>query len=138
MSSGSTSTDRPALPEPLRTLRGIDGEGRAEQLTLFELGPEDEEVLKGYRPVAEATVDRIVSDFYAHLLSFPELERLLRAEPGRIAKLQGLQRGYFLSLSEGRFDADYFESRLRVGDQCPVVGRHQLGHLARELALLSP
>src|SRR5438034_10303861 len=122
MSSGSTSTDRPALPEPLRTLRGIDGEGRAEQLTLFELGPKDEEVLNGNRPIAEATVDRIVSDFYAHLLSFPELERLLRAEPGRIAKLQGLQRGYFLSLSEGRFDPDYFESRLRVGDAHQRIG----------------
>src|SRR5437867_10818998 len=108
MSSGSSSTDRPAPLEPLRTLRGIDGEGRAEQLSLFELGPEDEQALKGYRPVAEATVDGIVSDFYAHLLRFPELERLLKAEPGRVAKLQGLQRAYFLSLSEGRFDADYF------------------------------
>jgi hypothetical protein len=27
-----------------------------------------------------------------------------------------MQREYFLSLFDGRFDADYFESRLRVGD----------------------
>src|SRR5262249_45960391 len=29
---------------------------------------------------------------------------------------------YFLSLSEGRFDADYFESRLRVGDAHQRIG----------------
>src|SRR6266849_4406806 len=122
MSSGSRSTDRPGSRGSLRELRGLDDEHRAEQLSFFELGAEDTRALQGYRPVAEATVDRIVSDFYAHLLRFPELERLLRAEPARIAKLQDLQRAYFLSLGEGRFDADYFESRLRIGDAHQLIG----------------
>src|SRR5712691_4421162 len=108
MSSGSTSADPPGARGPLRELAGHDDEHRAERLAFFELGAEDAHALQGYRPLAEATVDRIVSDFYAHLLRFPELERLLRAEPARIAKLQDLQRAYFLSLSEGRHDADYF------------------------------
>src|SRR5215470_9411468 len=122
MSSGSTSADRPGSGGSLRELRGLDDAQRAERLAFFELGPGDARALQGYRPLAETTVDRIVSDFYAHLLRFPELERLLRAEPARIAKLQGLQRAYFLSLCEGRFDADYFESRLRVGDAHQLTG----------------
>src|SRR5439155_3798579 len=63
-----------------------------------------------------------VTDFYEHLLRFPELETLLRSEAGRIAKLQGLQREYFLGLSEGRLDEEYFESRLRVGDAHQRMG----------------
>jgi signal transduction histidine kinase len=127
MSSGSTSADPPAggrrpVAEKLRELTGLTEPRREQQLSFFELAPEDARELRAYRPLAEKTVDRIVADFYAHLLRFPELEALLQAEPGRIAKLQGLQRAYFLALSEGRFDAEYFESRLRVGDAHQRIG----------------
>src|SRR5690348_7949667 len=117
MSSESTS-DR----ELLRETTGLTGARREEQLSLFEIGPDDARELRAYRPLADRTVDRIVDDFYAHLLRFPELATLLSDEPGRIAKLQGLQRAYFLSLSEGVFDAEYFESRLRVGDAHQRIG----------------
>ena len=120
MSSGSTSADEPG--RLLRELTGLTEPRREEQLSFFELGPDDAQELRAYRPLAERTVDQIVADFYAHLLRSPELEGLLRSEPGRIAKLQGLQREYFLSLSEGRFDAEYFESRLRVGDAHQRIG----------------
>jgi signal transduction histidine kinase len=119
MSSGSSS-ERPGEPpvpdERLQDVTGLDAARRREQLAFFELGPEDTQALQAQRALAEATVDRVVSRFYDHLLRFPELEALLRAEPGRIATLQRLQRAYFLSLFDGRFDADYFDSRLRVGD----------------------
>jgi signal transduction histidine kinase len=118
MSSGSNS-DPAAL---LRVLTGLTDARRNERLDFFELGPDDARALRAYRPLAEKTVDRIVGDFYQHLLAFPELEELLRSEAGRIAKLQGLQREYFLGLSEGRFDAEYFESRLRVGDAHQRIG----------------
>jgi signal transduction histidine kinase len=72
--------------------------------------------------VGARTVDDVVADFYEHLLRFPELEALLTAEPDRIVKLKGMQRAYFLSLSEGRFDDEYFESRLRVGDAHQRIG----------------
>jgi len=122
MSSASSSDDRPALPGLLRELIGLDRAHREEQLSFFELGDADVRLLAACRPVAERTVDGIVADFYAHLLRFPELEALLRSEAGRIAKLQGLQRDYFLSLSDARFDAEYFESRLRVGDAHQRIG----------------
>jgi signal transduction histidine kinase len=122
MSSGSTSGDRPDLRGLLRDLTGLDEAHREERLRFFALGRDDADLLRAYRPLAEATVDAIVTDFYAHLLRFPELEDLLSAERGRIAKLQGLQREYFLSLADGRFDADYFESRLRVGDAHQRIG----------------
>jgi hypothetical protein len=122
MSSESSSDRRSELPKLLRERTGFDERRRGEQLSFFELGPADEEALRGYRPLADATVDQVVGEFYAHLMRFPELAKLLESEPGRIAKLQGLQREYFLSLANGRFDADYFESRLRVGDAHQRIG----------------
>jgi signal transduction histidine kinase len=115
MSSGSSS-------DPLAELIGFSETEREDRLRFFELGPADSKLLRAYRPLAESTVDQIVADFYAHLASFRELRDLLESEPGRIAKLQGLQREYFLALSEGRFDATYFESRLRVGDAHQRIG----------------
>ena len=122
MSSGSSSPDGPDLPGLLRERLGIDEPRRAEQLTFFDIGHDDARALARYRPLAKANVDQIVSDFYAHLLRFPGLETVLRGEAGRIAKLQGMQREYFLGLSEGRFDAEYVESRLRVGDAHQRIG----------------
>ncbi|HXJ36960.1 MAG TPA: protoglobin domain-containing protein [Candidatus Eisenbacteria bacterium] len=122
MSSGSTSNSTPQLVRLLRELTGLDESHRAERLAFFEIGEDDERVLRGYQPLAQATVDRIVAEFYTHLLRFPELAELLHAEAGRIEKLQSLQREYFLSLADGRFDGDYFESRLRVGDAHQRIG----------------
>lgn len=139
MSSGSNSDDRPRGPdELLRELIGLTEARRQEQLSFFEIDAEDGERLRACRPLAARTVDRIVADFYDHLLSFPELERLLAAEPDRIGKLKGLQRAYFLSLSDGRFDPEYFESRLRVGDAHQRIGlrpRWYIGAFALYLRL---
>jgi signal transduction histidine kinase len=126
MSSGSGSADPPRRArkpgELLRELLGLDEERRDQQLAFFDIGSADTDALRDYHRVAEGTVDRIVAEFYAHLMRFPELQQLLEAEAGRIAKLQGLQRSYFLSLTDGRFDPDYFESRLRVGDAHQRIG----------------
>jgi signal transduction histidine kinase len=100
----------------------LDDAARAERLEFFALTAEDEALLRAMKPTATATVDGIVADFYEHLLRFPPLAELLRAEPDRIERLKALQRGYFLSLTDGRVDADYFESRLRVGNVHQQIG----------------
>jgi signal transduction histidine kinase len=85
-------------------------------LAFFDLGPADAAALRAIRPLAEASVGEVVERFYDHLLRFPELRELLEREPGRIERLKALQRGYFVSLTDGRIDAEYAESRLRVGN----------------------
>jgi signal transduction histidine kinase len=121
MSSGSRSTDG-SRPRLLSELTGLDPAQQAERLAYFDLGPEDAEALRQLAPQAAARVDEVVERFYDHLLRFPELATLLEAEPGRIARVKEAQRAYFLTLTEGRFDAAYFESRLRVGDAHQRVG----------------
>jgi signal transduction histidine kinase len=118
MSSDSTSSGASTL----RVAVGLDAAHREEQLGFFQLGPDDDRVLREHQALAGETVDEIVSAFYAHLLSFPPLAEILRAEPDRITRLRHLQRTHFLSLFEGTVDEAYFESRLRVGDAHQRIG----------------
>jgi signal transduction histidine kinase len=122
MSSESHSSDPPARSPVLRELTGLDAAQQAERLAYFGLGPADRQALRDLAPLARRTVDGIVAEFYEHLLRFPELTALLRAEPERLERLKEKQRAYFLELTEGRLDEEYFESRLRVGDAHQRVG----------------
>ena len=122
MTSDSRSTDRPPRPPLLRELTGFDADHQADRLAYFELGPADCRALRDMAEFAERTVDGVVAEFYHHLLRFPELAALLHAEPGRLERLKQMQRAYFLNLTDGRFDEEYFESRLRVGDAHQRVG----------------
>ena len=122
MSSGSDSGDRGDRPARLAPRVGLDDAGVAEQLAFFELADADAALLAAMRPSAEASVDGIVDAFYRHLLALPALRELLEREPGRIARLKGLQRAYFLSLTGGSFDDAYVESRLRVGNVHQTIG----------------
>jgi len=122
MSSESRSSDPPARSSLLRELTGLDAAQQAERLEYFGLGPADREALRALAPLARRTVDNLVGEFYDHLLRFPELAALLHAEPDRLERLKEKQRAYFLELTDGRLDEDYFESRLRVGDAHQRVG----------------
>lgn len=110
------------VPRELSERLGIDKERLTDRLAFFEIGPSDERCLAALREVCGPSIDRIVADFYAHLLRFAPLEEMLRAEPGRVAKLQRLQRQYFEQLTAGRIDADYVETRLRVGNAHQLIG----------------
>jgi signal transduction histidine kinase len=122
MNSRSRWSDPPPGPPLLRELTGLDAEQQAERLAYFDLGPADREVLRKLAPLARQTVGDIVAGFYEHLLRFPELAGLLHEEPARLERLKEKQRAYFLDITEGRFDDQYFETRLRVGDAHQRVG----------------
>lgn len=106
----------------LRHRLGLDAQRLAERLAFYELSVRDEERLAAIRDVCDPRLDEIIADFYAHLLRFPELEALLRAEPGRVAHLQDVQKDYFRRITLGRIDAEYAESRLRVGNRHQQIG----------------
>jgi len=102
---------------------GLDETGRERRLAFLNLGPEDEVNLAEIREFARTHVDEIVDAFYAHLLAFDETRSLLQ-DPGLVRQLKQTQRAYFLRMTEGRFDAEYFESRLRVGDSHQRIDLH--------------
>jgi signal transduction histidine kinase len=93
---------------------GLDAAARERRLAFLGFDDADDENLAALRAFARANVDRIVDDFYRHLLTFEETRRLLDSDQ-QIARLKTLQRDYFLRMLDGDLGRDYFESRLRVG-----------------------
>jgi signal transduction histidine kinase len=118
------ANDPPHVPPALEPgdLLGLDREEIRERLAFFAIAPEDEARLARTRAICNHRLDDIIADFYAHLLRFPPLEQMLRAEPGRVARLQELQKTYFRQLTRGRIDSDYVASRLRVGNAHQRIG----------------
>ena len=114
--------ERGTRPAPLSALLGLDDERRSERLAFYDIAPSDETYLAELSAVCDPRLDEIIADFYAHLLRFPGLEHMLRAEPGRVAKLQGMQKEYFRQITRGRIDAGYVESRLQVGNAHQRIG----------------
>lgn len=102
---------------------GLDAEGRARRLAFLGFDDADAEHLAALRTFARANVDRIVEDFYDHLMGFEETRRLLDSDQ-QIARLKNLQRAYFLRMLDGDFGGEYFESRLRVGAAHAAIDLH--------------
>ncbi|MBI3770137.1 MAG: hypothetical protein HY271_16815 [Deltaproteobacteria bacterium] len=92
----------------------LDDASLRKRLAFLDYGPTDDALLAELHQFALAHVDTIVDEFYEHLLRFDETREILR-DPAQVARLKTLQREYFLRLTSGRIDAEYFESRLRVG-----------------------
>ena len=114
--------DATAKKRELSATLGLDAERLAERLSFYEISARDEDLLARISDVCDPRLDDVIADFYAHLLRFPQLEELLRGAPGRVARLQGMQKEYFRQLTRGRLDADYAESRLRVGHAHQQIG----------------
>lgn len=114
--------DAAAKKRELSATLGLDAERLAERLSFYEISARDEDLLARISDVCDPRLDDVIADFYAHLLRFPQLEELLRGAPGRVARLQGMQKEYFRQLTRGRLDADYAESRLRVGHAHQQIG----------------
>ena len=58
--------------------------------------------------------DEFAVAFYAYLLKFAPLQHLL-ADEATLARLKRAQAGYFSSLTEGDYGAEYVAGRLRIG-----------------------
>ena len=87
---------------------------RQTQLRYLRIDDRDGANLRALRSHIIPHVERILDDFYGHLLSFPELRIFLTA-PGRLERLRAAQRQYLDRLTMGSFDQPYFEERLAIG-----------------------
>jgi rsbT co-antagonist protein RsbR len=70
--------------------------------------------LRSVNEVAEAYADPVIEEFYRHLLSFEDTRVFFR-DPRVLDHVKRMQREYFLRLTQGDYDSDYIENRLRIG-----------------------
>lgn len=98
----------------LTELFGIDATERAERKRFLRLTDEDVRLLRELRPVMEANADRIVAQFYEHMMTF-SAPRKFFADAQAIARVKAMQRDYLLEICVGEFEEEYFERRLQIG-----------------------
>jgi hypothetical protein len=71
--------------------------------------------LQALHPLLVESSETLVTDFYRHLLSFPETSELVK-DPQRGDRLLREQRAYLLGLTSGPVDDEYVEERRRMGE----------------------
>jgi rsbT co-antagonist protein RsbR len=92
----------------------IDEQEVARRKEFLEFREEDAQALKELREVARKYADPVIEEFYRHILSFEETKAFFR-DPKVLERVKGLQKEYFLRLTEGDYGADYVANRLRIG-----------------------
>jgi rsbT co-antagonist protein RsbR len=98
----------------LAEMMKIDAQELQRRKEFLNFGAEDEERLRQLGPVAERYAGEVIEAFYDHLLAFPELRGFFPT-PESLARVKELQKRYFLRLTQGRYDTDYAEERLKIG-----------------------
>jgi rsbT co-antagonist protein RsbR len=104
----------------------------------FGITDEDLARLAGLKGFAARHMDDIVKGFYELLLAHPETRSFI-PDAETMAKMESLQRDYFLTLFEGRCDSDYVKRRLLVGavhERIGMAPKWYIGAYRRYLELL--
>jgi rsbT co-antagonist protein RsbR len=71
--------------------------------------------------IAQRYVDPVIEAFYNHLLAFEETQEVFR-DPMILGRVKGMQREYFLRLTQGIYDTAYVENRLKIGEVHERIG----------------
>src|SRR5207342_1010059 len=66
-------------------------------------------------------VDSVIEAFYDHLLSFPETAAFFR-DPRLLEHVKGRQKEYFIRLTQGDYNEEYVNDRLKLGSIHEKIG----------------
>lgn len=104
----------------------------------FNLTDQDLERLAKLQGFAERHMDDVVKGFYELLLAHPETRSFI-PDAETMARMESLQRDYFLTLFDGRCDREYIQQRLRVGsvhERLGMAPKWYIGAYRRYLELI--
>ncbi len=93
---------------------GLDNEEIARRKEFLELRETDIERLRGLHQLAAQYANSVIQEFYDHLLAFEE-GRAFFKDPAVLERVKIAQKNYFLELTEGTYDQDYIQGRLKIG-----------------------
>lgn len=85
-----------------------------DRLRFLRLDDETAKTLKGARSLVDGAMPAIADAFYAHLLKWPEMAKLL-GDGARVGNLKKSQQDHWRNLFSGRFDEDYFSHATEIG-----------------------
>lgn len=111
------ATKDPPLTQAMR----ITDEEIQRRLDWLEFGEEDEARVRSLHAMAKTHRDHVIDDLYEHFLRFDEVREFFR-DASVLEHVKAMQRDYFMRLTEGGYDRDYIEDRLRIGAVHARVG----------------
>ena len=105
------------LPDKFLTLAemmNIGDQELARRKEFLEFDPEDEERLHRLAPLSENYAEVVIEAFYEHLLKFEEMKAFF-PDSATLERVKAKQKAYFIRLTQGNYNIDYVEERLKIG-----------------------
>lgn len=99
----------------------IDAEEIRKRKDFLQFHEDDVARLESINELAQQYANDVIEDFYRHLMSFEET-RVFFSDPEKLARVKNLQKRYFLRLTQGNYDMEYVENRLRIGNVHERIG----------------
>lgn len=103
-------------------------------------GPADQAILRELHLVARSYADEIMDELYRRWLQHDELKKFFPDE-ATLARVKGMQKAYFISLTSGDYGPQYLAHRLHIGRVHKRIGltpRWYMGSYAVYLDLVLP
>lgn len=94
---------------------------RRTQLDFIQLTEDDLQRLREAKPVFEQAADGVVDALYSIVIRQPELKALIERH-STLDRLKETQKQYFLSMTAGTIDEQYFADRLKIGSIHSRIG----------------
>ena len=90
----------------------------ADKLRFLQIDGKMRETLRAFRPHLEKKLRSVLDAFYDHVITVPELEKLLggRGNSGNLERLKGAQGKHWSHLFEGSFDDQHRAQAVRIGE----------------------
>ena len=88
---------------------------------LLGFTPELEQILAQYDQPIREVVDAVVEDFYLQQTDIPQIQTII-GDLDTLKRLKASMKAYIIRLFSGRYDADYVNSRLRIGKVHARIG----------------
>lgn len=93
---------------------------RQAQLAYLDITARELQVMANHKDLFSKEADRVVEEFYKHILNFPYLRELI-GKHSTVERLKGTQKYYFVSLCDP-IDEAYIERRLFIGKKHQQIG----------------
>jgi rsbT co-antagonist protein RsbR len=113
---------RPRMREEgLADAIGLGANELAMRKRFLEFDEDDVHRLEGMYDLTQEYVDSVIEAFYDHLLSFQETAAFFR-DPRVLEYVKARQKQYFIRLTQGDYEQEYVEDRLRLGSIHEQIG----------------
>jgi rsbT co-antagonist protein RsbR len=99
---------------PLMNAMGLSEEEISIRKKWLKFTSEDEDKLRELNTMAQGYANEVIEALYEHFLSFDDTKKFFE-DSSVLNHVKNMQKEYFLRLTQGNYDSNYTEERLKIG-----------------------